>query len=566
MQYAEAKIDFASQAETMPLDIALAQLYIRLLPGQFSVPDPARGYLIKFDSTLVSLENAAPWQLGNLLHQILRDCDKSNASMKYSCVQHLLNLGVDVNLDRHGSSQWSAPLNMAVSKGALALVSLLLEAGACPNGSFKMNDAVIAGEFAIVRELLKAGADPWQSLGRPEQHLVDCEHVSVADFYAQTGMNINAEATGTGCSTGKFSMFEFAYGDASAKVLEQLLDAGIHVPDVIRLKFDLSDQRFHDYYGRATADAIAIYRAQRVHFPCSFVPYTLLQDTLQPGCSTAAHASTTTASVSTLAQAALKPSCNALIDGLYAPAAVVRLIGCVNNMPPSFAQAVVQALSLSRVLGHYSAGNGAKAGQLDQGIRVALAGAGLWEKYLDCKARFETLQSHIDRYQADGRTLLTMAASNGKISMIRILAKLGARVNYPDKHGDYPLTAAAKARKPDTCSALLSLGANAGTSDLQKRSTLFHIADWLTQTDISDMAAVERIASLIEQLLGLGYDLRQPTPEEYAGHAAYPTVIDLLCKTENCVKLALLGQERTGTLVRAILSNIDRRGSLPFLN
>ena len=159
-----------------------------------------------------------------------------------------------------------------------------------------------------------------------------------------------------------------------------------------------------------------------------------------------------------------------------------------------------------------------------------------------------------------------MAASNGKISMVRVLVRLGARVNFPDKHGDYPLTAAAKARKPDTCSALLSLGANAGTSDLQRRSTLFHVADWLTQTDISDMAAVERIASLIEQLLALGYDLRQPAPEDYAGHAAYPTVVDLLCKPENCVKLALLGQERTGTLVRAILSNIDRRGSLPFLD
>jgi len=168
-------------------------------------------------------------------------------------------------------------------------------------------------------------------------------------------------------------------------------------------------------------------------------------------------------------------------------------------------------------------------------------------------------------HSPDGRTLLTTAASNGKIRIIRILAKLGARVNYPDAHGDYPLTAAAKARKPDTCSALLSLGANAGTSDLQQRSTLFHVADWLTHTDISDTATVGRIASLIEQLLGLGYDFRQPTPEDNADHAAWPTVVDLLCQPENCVKLALLGHQRTQTLTQAILSNIEQRGSLPFL-
>lgn len=574
VQYAEAKIDLASQAdtlETMPLDMALVQLFMGDLPRQFSVPDPTRGYFIKFDCTLVSLENAAPSQLAHLLHHILDGCNKSNESMTYSCVQHLLNLGVDVdvNVDRHGASEWIAPLNMAVRKGSVALVSLLLKAGARPNGSFRMNEAVIKGEIAIVRELLKAGADPWQSLGRPEQHLLDGEHVSVADFYQQTGMNINAEATETGCSNSKLSTLELAYGDRNPKALEQLLEAGVHVPDVIRLKYGYSEQQHYDYHGRGTNDAIVIYRAQRAYVPCSFVPYMLLQDTLQPGSSTAAHASTTgttTASGSTLAQAALKPSCNALIDGLYAPAAVVRLIGCVNNLPPAFAQAVVQALSLARVLGHYSADEGAKASQLDQGIRVALVGAGLWEKYLDCKARFETLQSHIDRYQADGRTLLTTAASNGRISMIRVLVKLGARVNFPDKHGDYPLTAAAKARKPDTCSALLSLGANAVTSDLQQRSTLFHVVDWLTHTDISDMAAVERIASLIEQLLGLRYDLRQPTPEDHADHAAYPTVADLLCKPENCVKLSLLGQARTGALVRTILSNIDGRGSPPFLN
>jgi hypothetical protein len=150
--------------------------------------------------------------------------------------------------------------------------------------------------------------------------------------------------------------------------------------------------------------------------------------------------------------------------------------------------------------------------------------------------------------------------------MIRVLVRLGARVNYPDAHGDYPLTAAARARKPGTCSALLSLGANASATDLHKRSTLFHVADWLTQTDIGDAATVGRIVRLIEQLLRLGYDLRQPTPQDHADHATHPTVAELLCKPENCVKLALLGPQRTAELVQAILFNTGQRGSQAFLN
>lgn len=213
-----------------------------------------------------------------------------------------------------------------------------------------------------------------------------------------------------------------------------------------------------------------------------------------------------------------------------------------------------------------SHGCGARVTHLDQGSREALAGVDLWDKYLDSKIRFDTLQANIDRHQADGRTLLTAAAANGKIRMIRVLVKLGARFNYPDAHGDYPLLAAAKAKKRDTCSALLSLGANAGTSDPRQRSTLFHAAQWLAQTDVSDTAGMGKAVDLIEQRFRLGYDFRQPTPEDYADHAAYPTVADLLFRPENCVKPALLGPGRTGKLVQAMLFNVSRRGLQPFLN
>lgn len=581
VQYRATQIAVDSKApavEIIPLHRMFMLFFMGRLPEHFSVPDPA-GHLIMFQRTLVSLENATPGQLAHLLHWILSGCNKSNEAKKYSCVLHLLKLGVDVNLVENENSTWVAPLSMAVSNKSLPMVSLLLKAGALPDDAFRMDRAVANGHLGIVRELLKAGVDPWLSIGRPEEQIpTDRTHVSIADFYRQTGMNINAEATEIGFSTGKLSPLDLAFGQKNAKMLEQLLEAGAYVGDTIRLNYGSTEEQRYRNYSMATANAIANYQAQRANLFCGFVPYTLLHDTLQPASPAAIHTGTTSTTTSTttttaapvpgsgLAQAALTPACNALIDGLYSAAAVARLIVCANNMPPSYTQAVVQALSLARALGHYSAGNGARASEVDQGIRVALVGAGQWEKHLACKAQFENLQTNIDRHQADGRTLLTTAASNGKIRMIRILVKLGARVNYPDMHGDYPLTAAAKARKPDTCSALLSLGANAGTSDLQQRSTLFHIADWLTHTDISDMATIGRIASLIEQLLGLGYDFRQPTPEDHADHAACPTVVDLLCQAENCVKLALLGHQRTQTLTQAILSNIEQRGSLPFLN
>lgn len=562
----------------MDWHVARMLLINRTLPAHFSVPDPARRHLLQFGDTLVCMAKAAPVELAFLLHRVISGNRKSSDSSTYICVKHLLSLGADANLNEYKDEQfkanWMRPLDMAVLENDVPLLSLLLQHGARADGSFMLVDGSGHMNIHIGRELLKAGADPWLSFGQPDQLPTSGKDVSIADFYRQTGMDINAEQSGAHYCINTISTLELAYGHDSAEVVEQLLEAGAYVGGVIRLQYGWDEEAHLEAYGPETADTIAAYRARRAHCPCGFAPFTLLQSTLQPGpavainTSTSATADSTTVSVSgpALTQAELKPACDALIAGLYAAPKVAKLLGCLNSMPPTSAKSMLQALALGRVLGHYGAGKGIKASQLDHEIRVSLAGAGLWRSYLDCKAQFETLQFDIDRYQADGRTLLTTAASAGKIRMIRLLVKLGARVNYPDAHGDYPLTVAARDRKPDTCSALLSLGANAGTTDLQKRSTLFHVADWLSQTDISDRATVSRIASLIEQLLRLGYDLRQPTPQAHVDHASYPTVADLLCKPENCVKLALQGAQRTGALVQAILFNISQRGSQAFLN
>ena len=564
-----------SAIEIMDLDKAMAYSVNGILPLHFSVPYAAIPHLVLFGNALVSLENAAPDQLACLVYRVIRDRATSE-TLKFSCVQHLFSLGMDPSLDTYKSISWPQPLFCAVSTGSFKLVSLLLEHGARPKGSYEMVDIYSGGmNIDIVRTLLKAGADPWQSIGRPEQLPTDGRHVSIAAFYEQTGLNINAESDINAWTGNKLTPLEMAHSQETAHVLTELLNAGAYAGDVIRFKFQFDAQNHVKYFGSCTIDTIASYRTQRAFLPCGFSPYALLHETLQAGppaaIATSYGTSTTTtstapASGATLAQASLAPACNALIDGHYSAAAVARLVACLNNMPPAFSNAVVQALALARLLGHYSADQGAEVGEFGQGIGVALFGAGLWDKYLTSKTRFETLQANIDRHQADGRTLLTTAAANGKIRMIRVLVKLGARVNYPDAHGNYPLLAAASARKPDTCSALLALGANAGTSDPLQRSTLFHVANWLAQTDVRDTAGLARVIDLVEQLFRLGYDFRQPTPEDHADHAAYPTVADLLFKPENCVKVAVLGQERTGKLVQAMLFNVSRRGSQPFLN
>ncbi len=50
--------------------------------------------------------------------------------------------------------------------------------------------------------------------------------------------------------------------------------------------------------------------------------------------------------------------------------------------------------------------------------------------------------------------------------------------------------------------------------------------------DASDTTAMGKVVDLAEQLFRLGYDFRQPMPEDHADHAAYPTVVDLLFKPE----------------------------------
>lgn len=574
---ARAEIDAISEGASFQLtslDTAMSQMHCGEIPLHFTVPDPAARHLVKFGQMSVSLYNASPKQIKELLHLIITDCLKlpggkdPNESWTYACVAHLLSLGVDINADGAGQIEMSSLLDVVVHMNAWPLVRLLLAHGVRLDGSFAMFCADKATNINIVRELLKAGADPWLSLGSPEQLPTNCSHVGIAEFYRQTGMDINARASSVNTSTDNLSALDMAYRSRDVERVSHLLDAGAYVTQTFGMDFKFSDHEYHVAWPISTPGVIDIYRAERKHAPHAVKPYALLLDALQLGPTSAFSTSITgtAGSTSSLAQASLKPACNALIDGRYSAAVVAGLIKNVANMPPAFAQAVVQALALARVLGEYNADQG--SGDLDEEIHVALVDAGLWNKYLSSMAQFLMLQTDIDRYQASGFTLLTTAAWNGKIRMIRILVKLGAKVNYPDMHGSYPLIAAAKARKPDTFSALLSLGANPGTTDLQQRSALIHLADWLTRTDISDMASVGKIASLLEQVLRLGYDLRQPTPKNQAdlNHAAYPTVADLLCKPENCVKLALLGRERTEKLVQAILANIDRRGSLPFLN
>ena len=89
--------DVATMATT-GLDAAMAHVFRPNSPIHFSVPDPARGHLIKLGEIVVSLENATSTQLVRLLNLILLQCNKSNRNEAYASVCHLLSRGVEVNL------------------------------------------------------------------------------------------------------------------------------------------------------------------------------------------------------------------------------------------------------------------------------------------------------------------------------------------------------------------------------------------------------------------------------------------------------------------------------------
>ena len=113
----------AATLEIMNWDMARIHMIMGELPAHFSVPDSARRHLLKFGETLVSFEKASAFELAQLLHRVISACKKSNEALTYACVEHLLSLGADVNLNEYRDDrcvfEWTRPLDMAVLNNAV---------------------------------------------------------------------------------------------------------------------------------------------------------------------------------------------------------------------------------------------------------------------------------------------------------------------------------------------------------------------------------------------------------------------------------------------------------------
>lgn len=71
-----------------------------------------------------------------------------------------------------------------------------------------------------------------------------------------------------------------------------------------------------------------------------------------------------------------------------------------------------------------------------------------------------------------GRTLLTIAAQNGRTAVVRALLETGANINYPDEHGNTPLIYAAQNGHTDVCWLLIDRKATINLFNGKKQTAL----------------------------------------------------------------------------------------------
>ena len=228
---------------------------------------------------------------------------------------------------------------------------------------------------------------------------------------------------------------------------------------------------------------------------------------------------------------------------------------------------LADAMALGFAMGHYrsSVDENALASEAER----MLEREALLPSFLTALQEFQTLQDNIDRYTGDGHTLLTSAAQAGDLALMDALVGLGARLNMPAANGDMPLMAAVKARQWNAAIKLLDLGARHALADRQARSLAFHVCQGFAQ--LTDSRQADRAATLLEMLLdrNVAFDQVNPDPQS---RARFPTLADLLAgNPQSLVYLASFqgtsmpsgaNPERTERLMRAILNNTSRRGTL----
>jgi ankyrin repeat protein len=199
-----------------------------------------------------------------------------------------------------------------------------------------------------------------------------------------------------------------------------------------------------------------------------------------------------------------------LLNGDYDAESMANVLAAVANT--NFLMPLLHKLALAVVFGHY--GLPQRPGQLDPIIRSTLESLGLLGHYSTLKNQIEASKNNVNRYLKNGMTLITQAACAGNSELIGLLlSTFGAALHWPDQHGNTAILAAAKSRQWNTCIALLSAGANPGTTTVAEgddQSTMDIVAKAFAELDATaDATDVESLTALIKTLCQQGYRFYQ---------------------------------------------------------
>lgn len=134
-----------------------------------------------------------------------------------------------------------------------------------------------------------------------------------------------------------------------------------------------------------------------------------------------------------------------LLKGDYDAESVANVLAAVADT--NLVKPLVYRLALAVVLGYY--GLPQRPGQLDPIIRSTLESLGLLDNYSTIKNQLEASKNNVNRYLKNGMTLITQAARAGNIELIGLLlSRFGAKLHWPDQHGNTAILAAAKGGQP----------------------------------------------------------------------------------------------------------------------
>jgi ankyrin repeat protein len=386
-------------------------------------------------------------------------------------VRALLSAGR--NSGKKGATDIYSALYLAIEKGSLAIVQALLNAEGM-DLTFDYGGIIVNRAFSALKCASK-GALPIA------QALLDAR-----------GIDVNRRANG------RPPVLSSVAKRADEWMMKLLLSTGA---DVHAINLRMPD---HQEGRKIVLGVMQSYNQCRAYAPD--VPYLLVQHMIQP-LKRELYKGISPGAVSPFPgrkPLGLPEIYGEVINGKCALETIRHLLMGGVLLPGGYRESLVCALALSCSRGFYRA---SPESYFIHGIVWnAVRNIGLAPAYNDKMTEINTLKVNINRYQADGQTLLTEAARTGNINALGIVLDLGANMRMPEHNGDTALLAAAKAEQWGACAELLSRGANANTSDRNNYSTLYYLAAAFADPETENVSA---LAKLIRYAIAKGWSFDQ---------------------------------------------------------